>query len=75
VLKGTYLLLSENKEYLETVKKSVNWWYYNIIKELLNIDPSNLTPENIKNKLLELNSKWKDLINTWLDKLLEFYTK
>jgi hypothetical protein len=24
VLKGTYLLLSENKEYLETVKKSVN---------------------------------------------------
>jgi len=75
LLKSTYLLLSENKEYLETVKKSVNWWYYNIIKEILNIDPSNLTPENIKNKLLELDSKWKDLINTWLDKLLKFYTK
>lgn len=75
ILKNTFSLLSDNKEYLEAVKKSINGWYYNVIKELLNIDSSDLTPENIKNKLLKLDSKWKDLIKNWLNKLLEFYTK
>lgn len=75
ITKNTFSLLSDNKEYLNSIKKSLSWSDYNIIKELLSIDSADFTPENIKNKLLELDWKWKDLINNWLNKLLEFYTK
>lgn len=67
ITKNTLSLISENKEYLSNNSDA--------IKELLNMDLSNFSPENIKNKILELNLKWEEIIHKWLDKILELYTK
>lgn len=73
--KKTFLLLDENKEAFEAIKKTLKDSNYDVLKELFNLDQWDFSVENIKNKLWELDGKWQELINQWLNKLLDLYKK
>lgn len=70
VYKNTVGLLGENKEYLEKLKKSLSGEGNSVTKELLNVDWFDFSPENVKNKLMEFDTKWKETLQNGASNLL-----
>jgi len=70
VLINTISFISNNKEYIQKQKEN-----YEVLNQIFSIKKENLTLENIKSKLLEIDASWKNILNQSLNKILEIYKK
>lgn len=70
IYKNTVGLLGDNKEYLESLKKSLSWEWNSTTKQLLNVEWFDFSAENVKNKLMEFDTKWKQTLQDGASNLL-----
>lgn len=64
----TTMFLKENKSHLLELKE-INIWELNLLNKLLDIDKLPVNSSNLIDKFKDVEHKWNDLINKWLDSL------
>lgn len=77
IFNRTVWLLSENTDSLKDKPDLLKafWTNINIISDVLFMNWENINMDTIKNKLQQFDSKWQDVINNGLDKILDLFTK
>ncbi len=77
IFDNTINFVSNNKEYIDFQKENFKalWENSEVIKQIFSLEKEDITPQNIKTKLSEINENSKEVLNKGLNKILEIYQK
>lgn len=77
VFKNTVWFLYNNKEYMDLQKENLKvlWENSEIFKQIFSLNKEDFSVENLKTTLLNIDASGKEILNKWLNKILDIYKK
>lgn len=74
---NTLGLLYENKNYVDLNNENVKSFWINskVFKDIFLLNWENINLDNLKSRLSEIDKAWQDILNKWMNNILNIYQK